>query len=152
MNSLAEKYGDKLVILGFPCNQFGHQCYDSDFELLNHLKYVRPGDGYEPKFPIMTKCVVNGADEEPLWKWLKATLKKPSDDHGGSGDDFIYNIQPNSMPIQWSPVRRTDITWNFEKFLINQDGKPVKRYSPKFQNEQICPDIDKLLADPNAAI
>jgi hypothetical protein len=72
LNTLAEKYGDKLVILGFPCNQFGHQCYDSDFEMLNHLKHVRPGDGYEPKFQLMTKATVNGADEEPMWTFLKA--------------------------------------------------------------------------------
>ena len=152
MNSLAEKYGDKLAVLGFPCNQFGHQCYDSDFELLAHLKHVRPGEGYEPKFQIMTKCEVNGAGEEPLWTYLKSVLAKPSDDHGGSGDTFIYNIQPNTMPIQWSPVRRYDITWNFEKFLINQNGKPVKRYSPKFENAGTVPDIEALLANPDAVL
>ena len=27
LNTLAEKYGEDLIILGFPCNQFGHQCY-----------------------------------------------------------------------------------------------------------------------------
>jgi len=101
---------------------------------------------------MMTKCVVNGEDEEPLWTYLKAALPVPSDDHGGSGSDFIYNVQPNSMPIQWSPVRRTDMTWNFEKFLINQDGKPVKRYSPKKANADITGDIDALIADANASI
>jgi len=49
------------------------------------------------------------------------------------------------MPIQWSPVRRSDITWNFEKILIGKDGVPVKRYSPKFENANIAPDIDALL-------
>ena len=68
------------------------------------------------------------------------------------GADFIYDIQPNTMPIQWSPVRRADITWNFEKFLINQDGIPVKRYSPKYENADISADIDALLVDPNALL
>ena len=149
MNALAEKYGEKLTILGFPCNQFGHQCYDKDFELMNTLKYVRPGDGYVPKFQIMAKCVVNGEGEEPLWTYLKSALPSPSDDRAGMGADFIYDIQPNTMPIQWSPVRRADITWNFEKFLINQDGIPVKRYSPKYENADISADIDALLVDPN---
>ena len=68
------------------------------------------------------------------------------------GADFIYDIQPNTMQIQWSPVRRADITWNFEKFLINQDGIPVKRYSPKYENADISADIDALLVDPNALL
>ena len=41
---------------------------------------------------------------------------------------------------------------NFEKFLVNQDGEPVKRYSPKFENANIADDIDALLKDPNASI
>lgn len=106
---------------------------------------MRPGDGYEPKFQMMTKCSVNGADEEPLWTYLKNAIPCPSDDRGGTGSDFIYEIYPNSMPIQWSPVRRNDITWNFEKFLIDQNGVPVKRYSPKFENASIEADIDALL-------
>jgi len=101
---------------------------------------------------MMTKCVVNGEDEEPLWTYLKAALPVPSDDHGGSGSDFIYNVQPNSMPIQWSPVRRTDMTWNFEKFLINQDGKPVPRYSPQPAPADLTGDSDALIADANASI
>lgn len=114
--------------------------------MLPHLKHVRPGEGYEPRFPIMTGCTVNGENEEALWTFLKKALPYPSDDRGGTGADFIYNIMPNTMPIQWSPVRRSDITWNFEKFLIDQDGNPVKRYSPKFENKDIVPDIDTLLS------
>lgn len=68
------------------------------------------------------------------------------------GSDFIYDIQPNTMPIQWSPVRRVDITCNFEKFLLNQHGVPVKRYSPNFENSNIASDIDALLVDPVASI
>ena len=52
MNALAEKYGDKLTILGFPCNQFGHQTNEGNDEFLNTLKHVRPGGGFEPVHPI----------------------------------------------------------------------------------------------------
>ena len=90
MNTLAEKYGEDLIILGFPCNQFGHQCYEKDFELLNTLKYVRPGDGYAPKFQLMTKSVVNGDEQEALWTFLKDSIPYPCDDRGGTGSDFIY--------------------------------------------------------------
>lgn len=44
MNTLADKFGDRLAILGFPTNQFGHQTNESDAEFLNTLKYVRPGN------------------------------------------------------------------------------------------------------------
>ena len=145
MNTLAEKYGEDLIILGFPCNQFGHQCYEKDFELLNTLKYVRPGDGYAPKFQLMTKSVVNGDEQEALWTFLKESIPYPCDDRGGTGSDFIYKPQPNDKPIQWSPVRRNDVSWNFEKFLIDQEGVPFKRYSPKFENKNIVPDIETLL-------
>lgn len=145
LNALTEKYGESLVILGFPCNQFGHQCYEKDFELLNTLKYVRPGDGYEPKFQIMTKSEINGDKQEALWTFLKESIPYPYDDRGGTGSDFIYQLQPNDKPIQWSPVRRNDVSWNFEKFLIDQNGIPVKRYSPKFENKDMIPDIDLLL-------
>jgi len=145
LNALKEKYGDDLVVLGVPCNQFGHQCYDKEFELLNTLKHVRPGEGYEPKFTITGKMTVNGAEEDAFWTYLKNSIPYPADDKGGLGSDHIYNTQPNSMPIQWSPVRRADITWNFEKFLIGKDGVPAKRYSPKFENANLVDDIDALL-------
>ena len=80
---------------------------------MNTLKHVRPGDGYVPKFQIMAKSVVNGEAEEPLWTYLKNAIPAPADDRGGTGSDFIYAIQPNTMPIQWSPVRRTDIYLEF---------------------------------------
>lgn len=73
MNALAEKYGDKVAILGFPCNQFGHQTNEGNEEFLNTLKHVRPGGGFEPAstITIMEKTDVNGADAAPLFKWLK---------------------------------------------------------------------------------
>ena len=47
MNALAEKYGDKVAILGYPCNQFGHQTNEDNAEFLNTLKYVRPGGNFD---------------------------------------------------------------------------------------------------------
>jgi len=145
LNALKEKYGDALVVVATPCNQFGHQCPEKDFELLATFKHVRPGNGFEPKFTLTTKMTVNGAEEHPFWTFLKQSAPAPSDDKGGLGSDHIYNIQPNTNPIQWTPVRRSDVSWNFEKFLIGKDGKVVKRYSPKFENANIAADIDALL-------
>ena len=49
----------------------------------------------------------------------------------------------NPQYIIWNPVKRTDIAWNFEKFLISQDGLPIKRYSRVFPAKDIGEDIQK---------
>ena len=49
----------------------------------------------------------------------------------------------NPQYIMWSPVKRTDIAWNFEKFLISPDGLPIKRYSRVFPAKDIAEDIQK---------
>ena len=62
--------------LAFPCNQFGHQTNEGNDEFLNTLKYVRPGDGFEPAetITVFGKGDVNGENAMPLFKWLKACL------------------------------------------------------------------------------
>lgn len=143
MNDLVDRFGDKLSVVGVPCNQFGHQSNEKDFETLALLKHVRPGGGYEPKFPLTTRVEVNGAGADPLFKWLRAALPMPYDDCGCKGSDHCFD---NIRFIVWSPVTRTDIIWNFEKFLVDQDGIPVRRYSPKFPTEAVAKDIELLIA------
>lgn len=156
MNSLADKYGDKINIIGFPCNQFGHQTNEGNEEFLNTLKHVRPGNGFEPA-PTVTlfeKCDVNGADALPLFKWLKNELRMPSDEgtetsgNGMPDDDCLVLPRGGfggTTVVLWTPVLRSDIAWNFEKFLIDADGNPVKRYSRFFDTNLIADDIEKML-------
>jgi len=146
MNDLAEKFGDDLVVLGFPSNQHGHQTQEKDCEVLSMLKYVRPGDGFEPNFPMFSKLEVNGAGESEIFTFLKASLPTVSDDKGGKGSDHMTDMDVG-QPLLWKPLRRSDITWNFEKFLINQDGVPVKRYSPAFLTADVGADIEKLIKE-----
>ena len=47
--------------------------------------------------------------------------------------------------VLWTPVARSDIAWNFEKFLVGPDGAPVKRYSRYFDTNDIAADIEALL-------
>ena len=154
MNALAEKYGDKVAILGFPCNQFGHQTNENNDEFLNTLKHVRPGNGFEPKADIFEKTNVNGADADPLFKWLKSEAPVPAGDMedtkgNGCGDNDALVLPRGafggSTVVLWTPVARSDIAWNFEKFLVDADGKVVKRYSRFFDTNAIADDIDKLL-------
>ena len=51
----------------------------------------------------------------------------------------------NPSSIIWKPVKRSDISWNFEKFLVSPDGLPVKRYSKSFLTSEIEKDIEDLL-------
>jgi len=156
MNALAEKYGDKVAILGFPCNQFGHQTNENNDEFLNTLKHVRPGDGFEPasSIDIMEKTDVNGADAAPLFKWLKSEMMIPSDEMVDTKGNGVANPDALILPrggfggttvTLWTPVARSDIAWNFEKFLVGPDGAPVKRYSRYFDTNEIAADIDALL-------
>jgi len=149
MNDLVDTFGDKLAVLAFPCNQFGKQQNNKDWETLAMLKYVRPGNGFEPKFDLFAKADVNGADAQEVFKFMKKALPFPVDDCGGDGDEYI--IAANQ--IIWDPVLRSDIGWNFEKFLINQNGKPVARFSKKFLTSDIAPYIKKLIEEgPDAEL
>jgi len=156
MNGLAEKYGDKVAILGFPCNQFGHQTNEDEDEFLNTLKYVRPGNNFEVNSAItlFQKCMVNGMEALPLFKFLKTSMMIPSgplgDTKGNGCDDIDALLLPRdkfggTTICLWTPVTRSDIAWNFEKFLIGPDGEPVKRYSRYFPTADIAADIDALL-------
>ena len=56
-----------LVVLGFPCDQFGHQEPGSADEIREFCSLT-----YDVTFPMFAKVDVNGANAHPLWKWLKA--------------------------------------------------------------------------------
>ena len=73
---------------------------------------------YGVTFPLFKKVDVNGPSADPLYKWLKAETP-------GSGN--------------------RDVEWNFAKFLLNREGRPVKRFGDKVEPETIAPDIESLL-------
>jgi glutathione peroxidase len=68
LEELHKTYGKKgLVVLGFPCNQFGAQDTGSNDEISEFCQL-----NYGVSFPMMAKINVNGADAHPLFQWLKA--------------------------------------------------------------------------------
>ena len=85
----------------------------------------------------MEKVNVNGKDAHPIFEFLRERLNTPHDD----GVSFMSH----PSKIIWEPVTRTDIAWNFEKFLISPDGKPYRRYSRNFQTVNIQNDIKELI-------
>ena len=56
------------------------------------------------------------------------------------------HLMGNPQFIIWSPVKRSDIAWNFEKFLISPEGIPIKRFSRIFPAIDIAEDINKIAA------
>ncbi|XP_075258096.1 glutathione peroxidase 6-like [Convolutriloba macropyga] len=129
MNAVQSEAANSLVpftVIGFPCNQFGLQePGNNKTELLNLAKYVRPGSGYEPNFPWFGPLDVNGDGEHPLFTYLK-DLCPP-----------YQKLIGDKSGLFWDPMQSGDITWNFEKFLIDQKGQPVARFAPIITIRQI---------------
>ena len=68
LEELHKTYGKKgLVVLGFPCNQFGAQDSGSNDEIAEFCQL-----NYGVSFPMMAKIEVNGKAAHPLYQWLKA--------------------------------------------------------------------------------
>ncbi|KAF0301607.1 Glutathione peroxidase 1 [Amphibalanus amphitrite] len=139
MNLLINRFGpEKLAVLAFPCNLFGHQENAANEEIRNALRHVRPGNNFEPLCEMFSKVEVNGSREHPVFKYLKTALPLPADDPTSLIED--------PKLIIWAPVKRSDISWNFEKFLIGPDGKPFRRYSKKYETVKIEDDIKNLMS------
>jgi len=68
LEALHQQYADRgLVVLGFPCNQFGRQDPGSNDEIAGFCQR-----NYGVSFPMMAKIDVNGAEATPLYRWLTA--------------------------------------------------------------------------------
>ena len=102
--------GQGLVVLGFPCDQFGHQEPGDEAEIRNFCSL-----NDDVTFPMFAKIDVNGSNAHPLYRYLKHEAK------GLLGSEAIK--------------------WNFTKFLVDRDGKVVKRYAPNDTPESIGKDI-----------
>ena len=71
LEALQKKYADRgLVVLGFPCNQFGAQEPGNADEIASFCSLT-----YDVSFPMMAKVEVNGDHADPLWAWLKHEKK-----------------------------------------------------------------------------
>ncbi len=98
LEALYEKYSkDGLVVLGFPCNQFGKQEPGDSTQIAAFCK-----KNYGVTFPMFAKVEVNGESACDLYKYLTSKEACPQD--------------------------AGKVKWNFEKFLINREGKVVARF------------------------
>ncbi|MCX6315833.1 MAG: glutathione peroxidase [Bacteroidetes bacterium] len=100
LQALSEKYKDKLVILGFPANDFKEQEKGSDAEIAEFCRV-----NYGVQFPLMQKSVViQSPQQNPVFTWLTDSTK---------------NGWNNKFP-----------SWNFSKYLVNEQGMLTNYFDP----------------------
>ncbi len=100
LEKLYKQYSDKMVILGFPANDFLWQEPDRNHEIANFCS-----KNYSVTFPLFEKIRVKGSKKHEIYQWLTDSNKNGWNEKGPS--------------------------WNFTKYLINENGKLIKRFSPR---------------------
>jgi glutathione peroxidase len=116
-----------LVILGFPTGNFREQEFDTDQEIAQFCAL-----NYGVSFPILSKISVAGGDQHPLYGALTSALTQPT-----GADEFRQMMKKHGMELAPEP----ELLWNFEKFLLDRQGRVVGRFAPHIGVE------DSLLAD-----
>ena len=115
LEALYRQYRDRgLTVLGFPCDQFGHQEPGDAAQIAQFCSL-----NYEVSFPLFAKVEVNGAGAHPLYQWLKQEA-------------------PGLLGTQ-------AIKWNFTKFVIDPQGRVVRRLAPTDTPASLVRHIEPLL-------
>lgn len=115
LEALYERFKDRgFTILGFPCDQFGHQEPGDEHEIQTFCTL-----NYQVAFPLFAKLEVNGRNTHPLYRELKAAA-------------------PGILGSK-------RVKWNFTKFLVDGDGRVVRRYAPATKPEKLAAEIAALL-------
>jgi glutathione peroxidase len=122
LEALHEEYAPRgLIVLGFPCNQFGGQEPGNPAEIAEFCTR-----NFAVDFPMFAKIEVNGAGAHPLFR-------------------FLAEAAPGLLGS-----RR--IKWNFTKFLVDREGRPVRRFAPATKPDALRPAIDALLQSGGEAV
>ena len=111
LQKLADQYKDKLVVVGFPANNFANQEPAANAEIKTFCQ-----KNFGVTFLLSSKISVKGNDIDPLFAYLTSA---PNPDFTG------------------------EIKWNFEKFLIDENGKLIHRYRSNVT--PLSPEITKEL-------
>ena len=105
-----------FAVLGFPANDFGAQEPGTNEEIATFCT-----TNMGASFPMFEKIGVVGPEKHPLYRELTTALPAAQNDGAFRERLAGYGMTPNAAP---------EILWNFEKFLIGRDGKPVARFAP----------------------
>ena len=137
LEKLYQKYGFRgFSVIGFPCDQFGHQEPGSDEEVAAFCRL-----NYGVTFLLMAKSDVNGENANEIFKWLYS--EKP---FAGFGDSETGKFMDGMLSRQDPDyASNPDVKWNFTKFLIDRKGRVVARFEPVVTPDELEAQIESLL-------
>jgi len=116
LEALYEKYKNKLVIVGFPANNFGEQEPGTNSDIKEFCT-----KNYGVSFPMAEKVSVRGDDIHPLFKWLVDQSK-----------ELAKNVPTdNSKDLVWKKFLQDPVIWNFTKFLLDEKGNLIAVFHNK---------------------
>lgn len=100
LQQLYDQYKDKLLIIGFPANDFGEQEQGNDKDIEQFCKV-----NFGVTFPLAKKStVIKGTEQNEVFQWLTDKQKNG------------WNTEPP--------------TWNFSKYLVNEEGVLTDYFDP----------------------
>ena len=110
------QYKDKLVIIGFPANNFGEQEPGTNSDIKEFCT-----KNYGVTFPMAEKVSVRGDDICPLFKYLVDQSK-----------ELAKNVKAEtSKDFAWKKFLQDPVIWNFTKFLVDENGNLVAVFHNK---------------------
>lgn len=98
LQKLSMQYDDKLVVLGFPCDQFMGQELDTEAEIKTFCT-----DEFHVTFPMTTVVEVKGKDQHPIYQWLTQKSQNGVDDYKISWNFNKFLIDENGQLIAYFP-------------------------------------------------
>lgn len=125
-----------LEILDFPCNQFGGQAPESDGDI-NKFCTLK----YKTSFPRFAKIEVNGENQDPLYKYLESVFPF----EGFDFNPLTHVLKSINKKADKDYASKPSIKWNFTKFLLDKEGRPVARFEPTASKKKIEKSLMALL-------
>ena len=127
LEKIYKKYkAQGFEILGFPANNFMGQEPGTNAEIVEFCK-----SSYDVSFPLFQKISVKGDNQHPLYS---ALTHSPVPVQDSTETSFVKKMA--FRILGGINKKATDISWNFEKFLVDRNGKVVARFSPTVKPEE----------------
>ena len=138
LEAMYERLHDKgFEILDFPCNQFGQQAPGTDEEIYSFCQL-----NYHTAFPQFAKVEVNGENADPLFRYLVSNTTFQGFPPDGKIAPILEKMLSKADPDYAS---KPDIKWNFTKFLVDKNGKIVRRFEPTAPLSEVESAVRELL-------